>query len=78
MFACYVLGLVPDDDSEVKDFRITAIIPAATVGHTPTILFEPNLGDKRVYTVEGSVSPSGPFRAPHSNCRFFRVVVSMP
>lgn len=78
MFACYVLGLVPDDDSEVKDFRITAIIPAATVGHTPTILFEPNLGDKRVYTVEGSVSPSGPFRTPHSNCRFFRVVVSMP
>ena len=70
----YVAGTNPEDSNSVLRAFLTM------EAGTPRVTWSPDLGDQRVYTVEGRASLTDlEWRGPvNSTSRYFRVIVEMP
>lgn len=71
VWECYVAGLDPEDPD--ADFRAGLVVSNGV----PVVTFDPDLGDARVYVVEGKENLTDPWGPTNANTRFFRVKVEL-
>lgn len=71
VWECYVAGLDPEDPD--ADFRAGIVVSNGV----PVVTFYPDLGNERVYVVEGKENLSDPWGPTNANTRFFRVKVGL-